>query len=124
MPKKILLIDDDVATHVLVSRMLEPHYSVTTAFSVQEALAMLEDDTPDLILCDIAMPVYSGIDFLRFRRDHPVLIHIPVVTISATGVRDLITDALQMGATACITKPFSRAELLSAVDQVMGDRHT
>ena len=120
MLKKILLIDDDVATHILVTRMLESHYSVTTALSVQAALTMLENDMPDLILCDIAMPVYSGIDFLRFRKDHPTLVNIPVVTISATGVRDLVTDALQMGAVACITKPFSRAELLSAVGQVVG----
>ena len=120
MRKTILLIDDDAATHILVGKMLEGHYDVAAVFSVDEAFRLLEQGTPDLVLCDIAMPVHSGIDFLRFRSTDPALKSVPVVTISATGVRELITEALEMGADACITKPFNRTELLTTLGHILG----
>ena len=106
----ILIIDDDLHISSLLNELLlSEGYSVSRAYSGTEALLMLSQQTPDLILLDLMLPGISGEELL------PKLSGIPVIVVSAkVDVTDKV-GLLLGGAADYITKPFDNAELLARV---------
>lgn len=106
----ILVIDDDVAIGNLEEEVLErAGYAVRRAYSGTEALLVLKDSRPDLILLDLMLPGLSGEALLPQVRD------IPVIVVSAkVSVRDKV-DMLLGGAADYLTKPFDTEELLARI---------
>ena len=106
----ILVIDDDIYISDLLNEILQNEgYTVSRAYSGTEALLMLSQQKPDLILLDLMLPGLSGEDLL------PKLHEIPVIVVSAKGD---VTDKVGLllgGAADYITKPFDNAELLARV---------
>ena len=86
----VLLVDDDVETRKMMARTLEKTgWTVSEAGNGQEALDIMSDLQPRLILLDLMMPVIDGFDFLAVMRAHPEWRHIPVIVIAA---KDLTAD--------------------------------
>lgn len=84
--KKLLLIDDDPNLILLVKDYLEFNgYEVITANHGREAIKILEQDTPDLIICDVMMPEMDGYNFVQEIRQNPSLEWLPVIFLSAKG---------------------------------------
>ena len=106
----ILIIDDDVAIGNLEQEMLEwEGYLVQRAYSGTEALLLLKEKKPDLILLDLMLPGMSGEDIL------PQIQGIPVIVVSAkTAVEDKV-ELLLGGAVDYLTKPFDTKELLARI---------
>lgn len=106
----ILIIDDDVAIGNLEQEVLEREgYLVQRAYSGTEALLLLKEKKPDLILLDLMLPGMSGEDIL------PQIQGIPVIVVSAkTAVEDKV-DLLLGGAVDYLTKPFDTKELLARI---------
>lgn len=106
----ILIIDDDVAIGNLEQEVLEREgYAVQRAYSGTEALLLLKEKKPDLILLDLMLPGMSGEDIL------PQIQGIPVIVVSAkTAVEDKV-DLLLGGAVDYLTKPFDTKELLARI---------
>ena len=106
----ILIIDDDVAIGNLEQEVLEREgYLVQRAYSGTEALLLLKEKKPDLILLDLMLPGMSGEDIL------PRIQGIPVIVVSAkTAVEDKV-DLLLGGAVDYLTKPFDTKELLARI---------
>lgn len=106
----ILIIDDDEAIGNLEKEVLEcAGYSVMRAYSGTEALLLLKEDRPDLILLDLMLPGLSGEEVLRQIKN------IPVIVVSAkAAVRDKV-ELLQGGAADYLTKPFDTKELIARV---------
>ena len=106
----ILIIDDDVAIGNLEQEVLEwEGYLVQRAYSGTEALLLLKEKKPDLILLDLMLPGMSGEDIL------PQIQGIPVIVVSAkTAVEDKV-DLLLGGAVDYLTKPFDTKELLARI---------
>lgn len=106
----ILIIDDDIAIGNLEQEVLEQSgYAVLRAYSGTEALLLLKDSRPDLILLDLMLPGLSGEDVL------PQIGNIPVIVVSAkVAVQDKV-DLLLGGAADYLTKPFDTEELLARV---------
>lgn len=106
----ILIIDDDEAIGNLEKEVLErADYSVMRAYSGTEALLLLKEDRPDLILLDLMLPGLSGEEVLRQIKN------IPVIVVSAkAAVRDKV-ELLQGGAADYLTKPFDTKELIARV---------
>lgn len=104
----ILIIDDDVAIGNLEQEVLEREgYLVQRAYSGTEALLLLKEKKPDLILLDLMLPGMSGEDIL------PQIQGIPVIVVSAkTAVEDKV-ELLLGGAVDYLTKPFDTKELLA-----------
>ncbi len=104
----ILIIDDDVAIGNLEQEVLEREgYLVQRAYSGTEALLLLKEKKPDLILLDLMLPGMSGEDIL------PQIQGIPVIVVSAkTAVEDKV-ELLLGGAVDYLTKPFDMKELLA-----------
>lgn len=106
----IAVVDDDVYINDMLCRLLEREgYSVIRAFSGGEALAVLSENTPDLVLLDLMMPGLSGEQVL------PKIRNIPVIVMSARADVDSKVRMLLDGAEDYITKPFDTEELLARI---------
>lgn len=106
----ILIIDDDAHINDIVSKALQSEgYSVSSAYSGTEALLLLSQSKPDLILLDLMLPGLSGEELL------PQIKDIPVIVVSAKAD---VTDKVELlvgGAADYITKPFDMKELLARI---------
>jgi two-component system response regulator HydG len=106
-PRRILIVDDDPAVVEMLAAILrraQGPYTVDTAATAAEALALLCWRRPDVVLLDIAMPGMNGLELLRqIRQVDP---SIPVVMVTADPSDRAFTEALQRGALAFLHKPF------------------
>lgn len=102
--KKILIVEDDVNLNNAYYMILEQdNYEVKSAFNGQEALEILSDFTPDLILLDLIMPQKSGLDFLKeYSVTHKKTPRVLIITNLENSKE--IAEAIEMGGYKCIVK--------------------
>lgn len=116
MTHNILIIDDDpIIQRVVTAMLLTEGLRIRTASSVPEGLALIEQERPDLAICDMVMPNTSGLDFLQRCRQTPALASMPVIVISGSSGQHMIEEALTQGAFACLSKPFSKPQIADTV---------
>lgn len=110
--KRILVVDDTRDILLVVSRRLESWgYEVKTAESGEDALRVVEEWPPDLMLLDIMMPKMKGRDVCAKIKGDPKTVHIAVIFLTALGLADHIKAGMDLGADDYIVKPFEPAEL-------------
>jgi DNA-binding response OmpR family regulator len=85
-----------------------------------DALALIEARTPALVILDVMLPGRSGFDILQAIRARPALAGLPVIVLTAKGQAADRDRAMRSGASLYMAKPFSNAELLAAVRQLVG----
>jgi DNA-binding response OmpR family regulator len=113
---RLLIVDDNEVNRVLLERMLGAEgYSTDSARDGREALDKLAEDSFDLLLLDIMMPVLDGISTLRFIRADENTATLPAILISAMTDTDDIVRGLEMGANDYITKPVDMGIALARV---------
>ena len=111
---KILVIDDEPGLRKSLSLILgDAGYTVVTASDGEEGLRKLEEDRPELVLCDIRMPGLGGLDFLERARESGTEALILIMT--AYGSMDLAVQAMKAGAYDYIPKPFGADEVLLTI---------
>ena len=105
--RKILCIEDDRDTASLMyEELTDRGFAALTAHDGRTGLAMIRDCTPDLVLCDVGMPVMSGFDLLRELTSlGPQYEHIPFVFITALGDHDSELKGWELGADDYLSKP-------------------
>lgn len=120
---KILVIDDEIQLCNLLKELLEQQsYTVRIALNGKEGLKLLETETPDLVITDLFMPEKEGFETITsIRQRYPQLKIIAISGGGRTGSVELLTLAQKMGAQMTLMKPFSRSELLMAVQEVIGN---
>ncbi|MDH3674066.1 MAG: response regulator [Anaerolineae bacterium] len=124
MPQQVLIIDDAVHIRRLIARMLNQHnFSTLEAADGLEGLRLLREQKPDVVTCDISMPLMDGFEFLLAAKNDPEIEHVPIVIITAVGQEEETTRALELGADACLTKPFSSSHLLETI-QIQLDKRS
>lgn len=115
--RSILVIDDEPDFCSVVTEILQLYgFRVYTAYSVAEALALLEKMRPDLILTDVMMPDTDGLTMIRDLREHPAWSDIPAVVLSAKASPEDLAAARTAGANDCLPKPFSVHQLRSVIE--------
>lgn len=115
--KRIIVIEDNREIRENASEMLElASYVVYTACNGLEGLQIIRSNKPDLILCDIHMPIMDGYAVLENIREDPSLNMIPFIILSAFSERTEVQKGLQNGASHYIIKPFDDQQLLRVVD--------
>jgi len=117
----ILFIDDDPKAGDLMLRFAEDApFGVRVFRDPRQALEFFKENTADLIVTDLRMPGLTGIELLREVREHNALI--PVIIITAHSTVDNAIDALRLGASDFIKKPFDMDELQILIDKTLGYR--
>jgi len=115
--KRLLLIDDDPNLILLVKDYLEFRgYEVVTAENGREALEILEQDIPDMIICDVMMPEMDGYSLVKHVREDPRTNWVPVLFLSAKGQSQDRVKGLNTGADVYMVKPFEPEELVAQVE--------
>ncbi len=115
--RRLLLIDDDPNLILLVKDYLEFRgYEVITAENGREALEVLEQDVPDMIICDVMMPEMDGYSLVSAIRSDPKTSWVPVLFLSAKGQSQDRVKGLNIGADVYMVKPFEPEELVAQVE--------
>ena len=113
----ILVVDDDAAIRDIVATVLEEEgYTVVTAATGAEALAVLDGCRPALVLLDMRMPVMDGWEFAERLRAHYDN-HVPLLVMTAAV--DAAQRAAQVGAAGTLSKPFELHDLIRAVSRLL-----
>ncbi len=113
---RILVVDDNDDMRGYVAGLLRQEgYLVRTAADGIEALELLREDVPDLVMTDVMMPRLDGFGLVRAMQADPVLTVVPVVMLSARAGEEGTLEALDAGVDDYLVKPFSARELLARV---------
>ncbi|MEP7267828.1 MAG: response regulator [Saprospiraceae bacterium] len=116
--KKLLLIEDQDDLRENTEEILQlASYQVFSAKDGKQGVELAIKEKPDLILCDIMMPVLDGYGVLNMIQNIPELVHVPFIFLSAKSDRTDLRKGMDLGADDYITKPFNGTELLSAIDR-------
>jgi two-component system response regulator VicR len=116
MGRKILVVDDEKDLLDLMDIILGAEgYLVITAVNGAEALKKVEEESPDLILLDIMMPVMDGWEVLKTLKNSEQTSHIPVVMVTAKIGNEDRRRGLMEGAADYICKPFAPREVINRV---------
>ena len=109
---KILVVDDDTQMVELIAQLLQREgYGVLTAYSADEAMAIVEKQTPDLFIIDAVLPMTDGLALCRQLRRHPKGKEQPIIFVTGHDSPYDVTDALAAGGDDFILKPFAVREL-------------
>jgi adenylate cyclase len=115
----ILVVDDQAQNVRLLDAVLSPRgYRVVSADSGEQALDLLSEEQPHLVLLDILMPGMDGYEVCRRIRANPDTAYLPVVMITASDAQQKVRG-IESGADDFITKPFDQAELLARVKSLV-----
>lgn len=116
--EKVLIIDDeDFILQLSKDILTKSHYEVKTTSDGREGIKLLEDDRFDLVLTDIKMPNINGLEVIRHIRSNNK--EIPIIVVTGHGTLDIAIDSLRLGAQGFILKPFTPAELKTAVAEAL-----
>ena len=120
----VLVVDDSITVRKVTARFLERNnYDAELAKDGQEAVEMLVDMVPDVILLDVEMPRMDGFDCARHIRENPKLAHVPIIMITSRTADKHRQRALAMGVNAYLGKPFKEEELLPLLTQFTKQSH-
>jgi CheY-like chemotaxis protein len=115
MKKRILVVDDDNMNLARTRIILGKEYDVVLADSGIEALAKLQNKKADMVLLDIDMPGMNGLE--TFERMKKFAADIPVIFLTASGLKEDVQNAIKLGAVNYLKKPYRPEELLKRISQ-------
>ncbi|MFQ5578942.1 MAG: PleD family two-component system response regulator [Anaerolineae bacterium] len=119
--QKILIVDDDKdIVNWLRTALSESGFKARGAFNGQEAMLLVKEDPPDLILLDLKMPGMDGVEVIQKLKEQPDTADIPIIVITGSSI-DHDSDTIKvlgMGAGHMLTKPFSLDELVSEIKRL------
>ena len=110
----LLAEDDELLASLLMYRLQKAGYKVITVYDGKEVKAKLAERMPDIIVSDIMMPYFSGIELIDYVRNE-LQSKVPIIIISSAGNEENVLSAFELGANDFIAKPVSPSELLVRV---------
>lgn len=118
----VILIVDDISVNVAILENILTceGYEAMTALSVKEALELMKQTRPDLILSDLSMPEIDGLEFCRMLKSDKITREIPFIFITVLNTSKEKEEAFQAGAVDYIPKPFDNVEVLMRVNTHLG----
>ena len=116
---RILVVDDSAVMRKMIERNLRQAgieiSELMEANDGWEALALAQQKTPDLVLCDINMPTMDGLEFLRTLKATEHARHVPVVMITTEGSEARMAEAEASGAAGYVRKPFTAEQIKAQI---------
>jgi CheY-like chemotaxis protein len=118
--EKVLIVDDNRASRDLIRAILKTvRCDITEASHGQQALDLIQQERPDLVLLDIDMPGMDGLTVVQKIRENTSLVGLPVVAVTAFAMEGDRERAIAAGFTAYVTKPVRPATLRQQVQQLL-----
>jgi len=119
--KKILIIEDNVMNMKLFHDLLEAHgFTIIETDDGSNAVNMVREIAPDLILMDIQLPEVSGLDIIREMKKSEEIRHIPVIAVTAFAMKDNEAEILASGCEAYVAKPISIEPFMELIQKYLG----
>lgn len=118
----ILIIDDNKDILQLVSELLKDNYNILTAANGQEGIRKSTKYVPDLIICDVMMPVMDGLECCRRLKSEITTSHIPVLMLTACSMDEQRIQGYDSGADGYLSKPFNDSVLKSRCASLIANR--
>ena len=118
----VLIIDDNNGMRAYLRSILKDRYNVSEAADGRQGLEKARREVPNLIVCDVMMPVMDGLEFTRQLKEDIATSHIPVVLLTARSLPEQREKGYETGADSYLTKPFSGQVLLSRIDNLLRSR--
>ncbi len=116
-----LVVDDSITMRRITQRLLERRgVSVFTARDGLDAITVLQEHSPDIILLDIEMPRMDGYQFTSHVRKDEKLKHVPIVMITSRSGEKHRAKAIELGVNDYLSKPYQEAQLISSVEALLG----
>ncbi|MBV8887718.1 MAG: response regulator transcription factor [Chroococcidiopsidaceae cyanobacterium CP_BM_RX_35] len=123
MSARLLLVDDEPGLREAVKDYLqESGFAVQVASNAREGWELMQQNTPDLVISDIMMPVVDGYQFLKQLREDPRFKALPVVLLTAKGMTSDRIQGYQARCDAYLPKPFDPDELVAIVENLLERR--
>jgi DNA-binding response OmpR family regulator len=120
MKKNILVVDDEIGALTLIGIMLERGgFSVLKAKDATSALAVLDQNTPDMIILDVMMPGMDGIELCQVIRERDDTQETPVLILSARGDAESVMRGMEAGANDYLPKPILHHDLVAKVRSIL-----
>ncbi|MFV8340818.1 response regulator transcription factor [Flavobacterium sp. XS2P39] len=117
--KKIVLAEDNSILLLLLKYQLEKEgYKLLIAVNGKEAVDLIEEHNPDLILTDIMMPFISGLEVISHVRNN-LNMKTPIIVFSSAGQEEMVLKAFDIGATDFMSKPLSPNELVIRIKKLL-----
>lgn len=122
MAKKILVVDDEPDILDLATvRLKKLGYEIIEAVDAEEALVILQNNIPDLILLDLLLPGMQGDELCKKLKSDDKYKNIPIILFTASAIRPSIPGKIsEMGADECVVKPFDPEDLLGKIRKFIG----
>jgi DNA-binding response OmpR family regulator len=118
--KRILVVDDEIGALTLIGIMLDRGgFEVLKARDANQALAVLDKETPDLMILDVMMPGVDGIELCQLIRKRPATAETPVLILSARGDAESVMRGMDAGASDYLPKPILHHDLVAKVRHML-----
>ena len=118
----VLVIDDNTDIRQYERTLLQDEYIVLEAADGKEGLAVALKEVPDLVICDVMMPVMDGLELTEQLKTYTATSHIPVIMLTAKNLEEHRAEGYEHGADSYITKPFHSKVLLARIENLLRQR--
>lgn len=118
----LLIIDDNNDIRQYERTLLQDDYFVLEAADGKEGLDVAIKEVPDLVVCDVMMPVMDGLEFTERLKTNTATSHIPVIMLTAKNLEEQRAEGYEHGADSYITKPFHSKVLLARINNLLKQR--
>jgi CheY-like chemotaxis protein len=120
---RVLIAEDNAVNRELLRELLEARgYAVLEACDGQEALHMIEQTQPDILLLDIGMPVLDGFGVIRKIRENPCLAALPVLAVTAYAMQGDREKIMKSGFNGYLSKPVNARSLAEELERLLSQR--
>jgi len=120
--KLILIVEDEKDIHMLLNELLSENYKLIIAYNGLEAIKIIEDVIPDLIISDVMMPFMDGVEFCKKIKTNLKTCHIPFIMLTAKDSVIHRIEGIESGANSYIPKPFYPDHLLIRIQKLLEEK--
>jgi CheY-like chemotaxis protein len=118
---RILAVDDNKLNLMILEEIFEDKYDIRSVLSGEEALGIVREFMPHIILLDIMMPGIDGYEVCKKIKTDDTLKQITIIFVSSRAMKEEIDKGYKVGADGFITKPYEEREMLEKIDEIAKD---
>ena len=120
---KIMIVEDNTELRNVICQQLEGIYTIFAVGDGKEALEMLEESVPDIVITDYMMPRMNGIELCKYMKKQPQFKYIPIIMLTSLSSNEHKIEGFNVGVDAYIEKPFDMNVLLSRIENIIHNRN-